>query len=173
MYVIAIVLLIVAIQFFIFFMKTVGFTAIKAVIFGFDGFLVFCFSWALLHRFTYIVSSGGMVWFLDIFLSFLIVIGYYRMITKWYQRSPQVVNMVNKVFSFLSTWFLYNLAVLFIFPGEIYYIPFLKFKFLNFIINLAIIIYLSKFVYQKRLRMLNGEELNPKVTIIHESDENE
>ncbi len=155
MQLIFILLLILAIRFLIVFMKTVGFTTVKILVFGFDGFLVFCLTWFIYHKFTHFIAKGWAIWFWDIVIALGCVVAYYYFIVKLYEQYPKIVDISNRVFSFLSTWFMYNLAVKIV--THKYYIPFIKIGFLNYILNLVIIFYLSKFVYRKRLEVLNNQ----------------
>lgn len=129
-----------------------GATFVKISLFALDKLVVFIASWYYTHHyFSVKFSSGYAVYFWDVLAAILAVIIYSALFKMIHRKLGLIGKILNFAISFLSSMTVYCILVNgFVTNEKSYFLPLLKYDFMNRVVNYIIITIISLVVWKRR-----------------------
>ena len=129
-----------------------GATFVKISLFALDKLVVFIASWYYTHHyFSVKFSSGYAMYFWDVLAAILAVIIYSALFKMIHRKLGLIGKILNFAISFLSSMTVYCILVNgFITNEKSYFLPLLKYDFMNRVVNYIIITIISLVVWKRR-----------------------
>ncbi|KYM37604.1 conjugal transfer protein [Fusobacterium necrophorum subsp. funduliforme] len=129
-----------------------GATFVKISLFALDKLVVFIASWYYTHHyFSVKFSSGYAMYFWDVLAAILAVIIYSALFKMIHRKLGLLGKILNFAISFLSSMTVYCILVNgFVTNEKSYFLPLLKYDFMNRVVNYIIITIISLVVWKRR-----------------------
>lgn len=129
-----------------------GATFVKLSLFALDKLVVFIASWYYTHLyFSVKFSSGYAMYFWDVLAAILAVIIYSALFKMIHRKLGLIGKILNFAISFLSSMTVYCILVNgFVTNEKSYFLPLLKYDFMNRVVNYIIITIISLVVWKRR-----------------------
>ena len=129
-----------------------GATFVKISLFALDKLAVFIASWYYTHHyFSVKFSSGYAIYFWDVLAAILAVIIYSALFKMIHRKLGLIGKILNFAISFLSSMTVYCILVNgFVTNEKSYFLPLLKYDFMNRVVNYIIIAIISLVVWKRR-----------------------
>ena len=129
-----------------------GATFVKISLFALDKLVVFIASWYYTHLyFSVKFSSGYAMYFWDVLAAILAVIIYSALFKMIHRKLGLIGKILNFAISFLSSMTVYCILVNgFVTNEKSYFLPLLKYDFMNRVVNYIIITIISLVVWKRR-----------------------
>ena len=129
-----------------------GATFVKISLFALDKLVVFIASWYYTHHyFSVKFSSGYAMYFWDVLAAILAVIIYSDLFKMIHRKLGLLGKILNFAISFLSSMTVYCILVNgFVTNEKSYFLPLLKYDFMNRVVNYIIITIISLVVWKRR-----------------------
>ncbi|HGD2340332.1 TPA: conjugal transfer protein [Streptococcus pyogenes] len=129
-----------------------GATFVKISLFALDKLVVFIASWYYTHHyFSVKFSSGYAMYFWDVLAAILAVIIYSALFKMIHRKLGLIGKILNFAISFLSSMTVYCILVNgFVTNEKSYFLPLLKYDFMNRVVNYIIITIISLVVWKRR-----------------------
>lgn len=129
-----------------------GATFVKLSLFALDKLVVFIASWYYTHLyFSVKFSSGYAMYFWDVLAAILAVIIYSALFKMIHRKLGLIGKILNFAISFLSSMTVYCILVNgFVTNEKSYFLPLLKYDFMNRVVNYIIIAIISLVVWKRR-----------------------
>jgi len=129
-----------------------GATFVKLSLFALDKLVVFIASWYYTHLyFSVKFSSGYAMYFWDVLAAILAVIIYSALFKMIHRKLGLLGKILNFAISFLSSMTVYCILVNgFVTNEKSYFLPLLKYDFMNRVVNYIIITIISLVVWKRR-----------------------
>jgi len=129
-----------------------GATFVKISLFALDKLVVFIASWYYTHLyFSVKFSSGYAMCFWDVLAAILAVIIYSALFKMIHRKLGLIGKILNFAISFLSSMTVYCILVNgFVTNEKSYFLPLLKYDFMNRVVNYIIITIISLVVWKRR-----------------------
>lgn len=129
-----------------------GATFVKLSLFALDKLVVFIASWYYTHLyFSVKFSSGYAMYFWDVLAAMLAVIIYSALFKMIHRKLGLIGKILNFAISFLSSMTVYCILVNgFVTNEKSYFLPLLKYDFMNRVVNYIIITIISLVVWKRR-----------------------
>lgn len=129
-----------------------GATFVKISLFALDKLVVFIASWYYTHLyFSVKFSSGYAMYFWDVLVAILAVIIYSALFKMIHRKLGLIGKILNFAISFLSSMTVYCILVNgFVTNEKSYFLPLLKYDFMNRVVNYIIITIISLVVWKRR-----------------------
>ena len=129
-----------------------GATFVKLSLFALDKLVVFIASWYYTHLyFSVKFSSGYAIYFWDVLAAILAVIIYSALFKMIHRKLGLIGKILNFAISFLSSMTVYCILVNgFVTNEKSYFLPLLKYDFMNRVVNYIIITIISLVVWKRR-----------------------
>ena len=129
-----------------------GATFVKISLFALDKLVVFIASWYYTHHyFSVKFSSGYAIYFWDVLAAILAVIIYSALFKMIHRKLGLIGKILNLAISFLSSMTVYCILVNgFVTNEKSYFLPLLKYDFMNRVVNYIIITIISLVVWKRR-----------------------
>ena len=129
-----------------------GATFVKISLFALDKLVVFIASWYYTHLyFSVKFSSGYAMYFWDVLAAILAVIIYSALFKMIHRKLGLIGKILNFAISFLSSMTVYCILVNgFVTNEKSYFLPLLKYDFMNRVVNYIIIAIISLVVWKRR-----------------------
>ena len=129
-----------------------GATFVKISLFALDKLVVFIASWYYTHLyFSVKFSSGYALCFWDVLAAILAVIIYSALFKMIHRKLGLIGKILNFAISFLSSMTVYCILVNgFVTNEKSYFLPLLKYDFMNRVVNYIIITIISLVVWKRR-----------------------
>ena len=129
-----------------------GATFVKISLFALDKLVVFIASWYYTHHyFSVKFSSGYAMYFWDVLAAILAVIIYSALFKMIHRKLGLLGKILNFAISFLSSMTVYCILVNgFVTNEKSYFLPLLKYDFMNRVVNYIIITIIALVVWKRR-----------------------
>ena len=150
-----------------------GATFVKISLFALDKLVVFIASWYYTHLyFSVKFSSGYAMYFWDVLAAILAVIIYSALFKMIHRKLGLIGKILNFAISFLSSMTVYCILVNgFVTNEKSYFLPLLKYDFMNRVVNYIIITIIALVVWKRREEFLEEKKESKEYYIVEKSDE--